>query len=261
MAYGGNIVMSFKFNYHRDNKNEKKQIWMYALILFAGAFIVLLLTAYSQVKFQNNISDYQNKLSSEEKAKINVVTDYNAAVKEIGRLKTELESLRSKLVDSEQKIATEEAKGVDLEAKYKNTIEGNNILLTAYEYYNKKDYISCAITLKYDINTEFLSTKANDSYNDLVSKSYGKASQLLYGEGYKNYKNKKYGEAIINFYRSLDFSQKNEYYVDDGYYYIAKCYYKTDNFDEAKKIIHSFIKNYSKSPFVNEMKALYEKMI
>ena len=97
--------MNFKFNNHKDNKNEKKQIWMYALILFAGAFIVLLLTAYSQVKFQNNISDYQNKLSTEEKAKINVVTDYNAAIKEINRLTAELESLRSKLVESEQKIS------------------------------------------------------------------------------------------------------------------------------------------------------------
>jgi TolA-binding protein len=234
---------------------------MYALILFTGAFIVLLLTAYSQVKFQNNISDYQNKLSSQEKAKINVVTDFNAAIKENKRLTTELESLRSKLVESEQKIATEEAKGLDLETKNNNTISSTNLLLVAYEYYNKEDYVSCAVTLKYDINTEFLSPKANESFNNLVSNSYEKASQLLYGEGYRNYRNKNYTEAIQGFNRAIDFSQKNEYYIDDAYYYLARSYYKTSKFDEAKKLIHSFINDYPRSTFVEDMKALYSKMV
>jgi len=252
--------MNLKFNNHKENKNEKKQIWMYALILFAGAFIVLLLTAYSQVKFQNNISDYQNKLTSEEKAKINVVTDFNAAVKENKRITTELESLRSKLVESEQKIATEEAKGVDIEAKYNNTVISNNLLLIAYDYYNKQDYINCAIILKYDINTEFLSVKALESYNDLILKSYGKASQLLYRDGYKNYRNENYSEAILSFNRAIDFSQKNEYYIDDAYYYLAKCYYKTSKFDEAKKLILIFVVDYPKSSFIKDMKELYSEM-
>ncbi|MHB8064010.1 MAG: tetratricopeptide repeat protein [Ruminiclostridium sp.] len=252
--------MNLKFNNHKDNKNEKKQIWMYALILFAGAFIILLLTAYSQVKFQNNISDYQNKLTSEEKAKINVVTDFNAAVKENKRLTTELESLRSKLVESEQKIATEEAKGIDLESKVNNTMIANNLLFVAYEYYIQEDYMSCAITLKYDINTEFLSMKATQSYNDLILKSYEKASSLLYRDGYKNYRNENYADAILSFNRSIDFSQKNEYYIDDAYYYLARCYYKTLKFDEAKTLINSFVANYPKSAFIQDMKALYSKM-
>ncbi len=253
--------MNLKFNNNHKDKNEKKQIWMYALILFAGAFIVLLLTAYSQVKFQNNISDYQNKLSTEEKAKINVVTDYNAAVKEIDRLTTEIESLRSKLVESEQKIATEEIKGTELESKYNDSILSSNLLLVAYEYYNKKDYVSCAIALKYDINTEFLSPKAREIYNDLVSKSYGEASKILYGDGYRNYKNKNYTEAILNFNRSIEFAQKDEYYIDDAFYYLARCYYKTLKFNEAKTLISSFIDNYPKSTFVKDMKDLYNKMI
>jgi TolA-binding protein len=252
--------MNLKFNNHKD-KNEKKQIWMYAVILFAGAFIVLLLTAYSQVKFQNNISDYQSKLSSEEKAKINVVTDYNAAVKEIDRLTAEIESLRSKLEESEQKIATEETKGIEQEAKNSDIITSNNLLLVAYEYYNKKDYISCAITLKYDINTKFLSPIATGIYNDLVSKTYGKASLLLYGKGFRNYKNKNYNEAILNFNRSIEFSQKDEYYIDDAYYYLARCYYKTLKYNEAKTLISSFIDNYPKSTFVKDMKMLYNKMM
>ncbi len=252
--------MNFKFHNNKDTKNEKKQIWMYALILFTGAFIVLLLTAYSQVKFQNNISEYQNKLSSEEKAKINVVTDFNAAVKENERLTKEIESLRSKVVESEQQIATEEAKSVELETKLNNTINANNLLLAANDFYNKNDYVACAITLKYDINTEFLSVKAKESYNELVSKSFKKASQLTYKKGYIEYKNTNYNGAITNFKRAIDFSQKDEYYVDDAYYYLARSYYKTSKFNEAKELIHSFINEYPKSTFVDDMKELYNKM-
>jgi TolA-binding protein len=252
--------MNFKLINHKD-KNEKKQIWMYALILFAGAFIVLLLTAYSQDKFQNNISEYQNKLSTEEKAKINVVSDFNAAVKENKQLKKEIDSLRNKIIDSEQEIATGEQKSTDLKLKLDNTIVCNNLLLAAYEYYNNKDYVSCAVTLKYDINTIYLSTKANESYNDLVSKSYEKASKLLYIDGYKNFKIKNYDEAIVSFKRCIDFSTNNEYYIDDAYYFMAKSYYETLKFDEAKSLISSFIDKYPESTFVEDMKMLYNKMI
>jgi len=252
--------MNFKLINHKD-KNEKKQIWMYALILFAGAFIVLLLTAYSQDKFQNNISEYQNKLSTEEKAKINVVSDFNAAVKENKQLKKEVDSLRNKIIDSEQEIATEEQKGTDLKLKLDNTIVSNNLLLSAYEYYNNKDYVSCAITLKYDINTTYLSAKSSEVYNNLVSKSYEKASKLLYIDGYRNYKNKNYDESIVSLKRCIDFSINNEYYIDDAYYYLARSYYETLKFDEAKTLISSFIDKYPNSEFVEDMKILYNKMI
>lgn len=248
--------MNLKFNNHSDSKNDKKQIWIYALILFTGAFIVLLLTAYSQVKFQNNISEYQSKLSTEEKAKINVVTDYNAAVKEIDRLTAEIENIRNKLIQSEQNLALEEGKNLELEAKYSNTIVCNDLLLVAYEYYNKEDYVNCAIKLKYDINTALLSIKSKEIYDFLVSKSYNKAAQMLYSDGYNSYKNKKYNEAIENLNRAIVFGQKDEYFMDDAYFYLAKSYYKVLKYNEAKELINSFINNYPNSVFVAPMKEL-----
>lgn len=252
--------MNIKIFNHNDSKNEKKQIWIYALILFTGAFIVLLLTAYSQIKFQNNISEYQNKLSTEEKAKINVVTDYNAAVKEIKRLTEEVESLRKKVVDSEQSLSSEESKSLDLQEKYNNTIVCNDLLFSAYQYYNSGDYINCAIKLKYDINTDLLSTKTKEVYDDLVLKSYNKASKLLYADGYKNYKDKKYDEAIESFNRTIDFGQKDEYFMDDAYFYLAKSYCKVSKFNEAKLLISTFINNYPNSTFMNSMQELYNSI-
>lgn len=261
MEYGGNKYMNLKFTNHKDSKNEKKQIWMYAVILFAGAFIVLLLTAYSQVKFQNNISEYQNKLSSEEKAKINVVTDYNAAVKEIKRLTDEVDSLRNKLVESGKKLDEAESKSLEIGSKYSGTIVSNDSLLTAYESYSKKEYVNCALKLKYDINVELLSTKSKEIYYKLVSKSYKKASQILYAEGYRNYKSKKYNEATQSLSKAIDFAQKDEYFVDDAYFYLAKCYYKISKYEDAKMLISSFINIYPDSTFISAMKELYNKMV
>ncbi|AEY64305.1 hypothetical protein [Clostridium sp. BNL1100] len=253
--------MNIHFHSNKDNKNEKKQIWMYAVILFTGAFIILLLTAYSQVKFQNNISDYQNKLSSQEKAKLTAVTDLKSALKENERLNKELESLRNKLVESEQEIATQSSKTTDMESKYNSTVSATDALVKAMEYFNQKDYVNSAVTLKYDVKIEYLSPQGLNTYNDLIGKSYGKASLKLYRDGYKNYKNKNYAGAIINLNRAIDFSNKNEYYIDDAYYYLATSYYKSSNYNDAKRIINDFQINCPASEFARNMRNLLEKMM
>ncbi len=253
--------MNIHFHSNKENKNEKKQIWMYAVILFTGAFIILLLTAYSQVKFQNNISDYQNKLSSQEKAKLTAVTDLKSAIKENERLNKELESLRNKLVDSEQEIATQSSKTTDMESKYNSTVEASDALVLALGYYNEKDYVNSAVTLKYDVKIEYLSQKALITYNDLVGKCYGKASLQLYRDGYRSYKDKNFSAAIINLNRSIDFSNKNEYYIDDAYYYLANSYYKSGYYNDAKRIINVFLTECPKSDFTRNMRKLLEKMV
>ncbi len=251
--------MNLKFTSNKESKNEKKQIWMYALILFTGAFIVLLLTAYSQVKFQNNISEYQSKLSSQEKAKINAVTDFNSAVKENKRLKEEIESFRQKLLESEQQLATEEEKYNELKIindEAKGTAE---LLMKAQNLYIKEEYVDSAVILKYDIKKELLSATGLNIYNELLDKSYPKASQILYRDGYRNYKNKNYSSAIISLSRAIDFSKKNEYYVDDAYYYLANSYYKTSDYASVKNTAKIFYIVCPYSSFTKDMKNLEAK--
>lgn len=254
------MIFKFNKNNNKDTKNEKKQIWMYAVILFTGAFIILLLTAYSQLKFQNNINDYQNKLSTEEKAKINVVTNLNSAIKENERLKKELEEFHNKLVESEQNLATLEERNTELESKISNSIDTTDLLLKAYENFEQGDFVNSAIILKYDINKQYLSGKAIQSYDDLVKKTYQRACKILYLEGYRNYKNNNYIEAIINFNRVIDLSQKNEYFIDDTYFYLANSYYRTADFDAAKQVILYFKDNYSESPLIKDINKLLNKV-
>lgn len=52
-----------------DNKKDKKTVWIYAVVLFTSAFIVLMITAYSQIKVNKNIDYVRDKLGNSEKEK------------------------------------------------------------------------------------------------------------------------------------------------------------------------------------------------
>jgi cell division protein FtsL len=58
-----------------ENGNGRKAVWMYAVILFSSAFIVLLLTAYSQIKLNKNITRYEGQIHDEKQQNINFKTD------------------------------------------------------------------------------------------------------------------------------------------------------------------------------------------
>ncbi len=252
--------MNLKLNSNKETKNEKKQIWMYALILFTGAFIVLLLTAYSQVKFQNNISEYQSKLSSQEKAKINAVTDFNSAVKENKRLKDEIDSLREKLIESEKTLAAEEEKYNELKIIDDNEKSTAEMLMKAQSLYINEDYVGASALLRYDIKKDMLSETGIKLYNELIEKSFPKASQQLYREGYKNYKKKDYFGAITSLSRSIDFAKNNEYYIDDAYYYLANSYYKLSDYAGVKKTAKMFYIVCPYSSFTKDMQNLEAKV-
>jgi len=64
------------------NNNDKKTVWVYAVILFTSAFIVLLITAYSQIKVNKNIDEVRNKLGSTEKEKSNFQMSLSSALAE-----------------------------------------------------------------------------------------------------------------------------------------------------------------------------------
>lgn len=242
-----------------NKKNENNQIWMYAVVLFTSAFIILLLTAYSQEKFHNNVSDMQNKLDTEKSSKLTAMTDLNTAIKENKILSEELNSMRKKLIDSEQKLAEEEQKNKDQQATIDATETTFNLILIAQEYYNNGDIVNCAITLKYEIDIENLTQKGAQFYNDLVAKTYSAASKKLYNDGVNKYRKKDYKEAIISFNRSIDLSQ-GDTYLENSHYFIAKCHYRDNNYKEAINSINDFIRTYPESSYVSELKNILEKI-
>jgi hypothetical protein len=51
------------------NDSKKSKLCVYAIILFNIAFIVLLFTAYSQIKLNENLNSYKNQVINKETEK------------------------------------------------------------------------------------------------------------------------------------------------------------------------------------------------
>lgn len=114
-------------------------------------------------------------------------------------------------------------------------------LIVAYSAYVDKDYVLAGTSLE-TIDSSLLSDTAIRTYNTLtgeVSKPY---YNILYQEGYQNYNNEKYTEAIEVFLKivSKDLSYR------DGYatYYLAQAYRKSGNLEAAKPYYQYIIENY-----------------
>ncbi|HOM02284.1 MAG TPA: tetratricopeptide repeat protein [Acetivibrio sp.] len=234
---------------------ESKTLWVYSIILFACAAIVLLWTGYSQIKINDDLEEYQNKLSDKENE--NSIFQYNlsSALAQNEKLKEEINELKNKLEASKNENESLKKEIKDLEKrteKDKNFYE--EIIKADIEYING-NIKECAIIL-FEIDYKNITDKnLLIKYNDLAEKTYRKASELYYFEGYSNYKNKKYNEAIESFNFALKLYDK-DYYADDCYYFIAYSQYYIGNYDKAKEALSTIIDNYPNSSYYKDAKDL-----
>ncbi len=236
-----------------SKKNEKKgAIWMYAVILFTSAFIVLLLTAYSQIKFNKNIDDYKNKISSGEKEKINAQMSLNSAIDNNNKMKVELDGLKAKINTQENKqveiskeLQAEKNRNIEIIASYES-------LIAASEEYDRGNVIECAMILKKKCNYALLQKEAMEKYTYLSEKSFRDAAYRLYIQGYTSFKDKQYGEAIEKLRQSLELRQ-NEYFSDDSLYYIAYSQYYMGDKAGAKTSAARLLEQYPDSSYSQDV--------
>lgn len=236
-----------------ERKSDKKNaIWIYAVILFTSAFIVLLLTAYSQIKFNKNIDEYKSRISSGEREKLNFQTNLSTALDENKKIKNELQKL-SKEVDSSRIALEEKNKQLD---KYKNnmesTIQAYEALLAAEREYNNGNIIDCAMILKKKCNYNLLNKEAVEKYTYLTEKSFMEAAQRLYYDGYKSFKLKEYRKAIEKFQQSIELTD-TEYFSDDSLFFMAYSEYNLGNKEAARNHAKRLIDQYPSSNYSKEL--------
>jgi hypothetical protein len=65
-----------------EGKNGKGKVWVYAVVLFTSAFIVLILTAISQIRFNKNIDEYRDQISNKEIEKSKFQLNLNSVLEE-----------------------------------------------------------------------------------------------------------------------------------------------------------------------------------
>lgn len=232
------------------NNDEKKQkkLWMYAMVLFACAFIVILVTGYSQIKLKNKYYDYSKKASSVEKKNASFEQNLNSANK--------------KIVELEKQIETEKLNNSVLSDKvveYMEAVNSYNAVIKANDIYKNNNYIDCALTLKKKSNKKLLSGEGLVLYNFLANNTFARASESLYYKGYNYYVNRQYGNAIKTLENSLLIKGK-EYYSDDCYYFISESYFALGNKEKARISAKNLIKKFPESYFVADAKSILKKI-
>lgn len=230
------------------NKKFKKAIWMYAVVLFTSAFILLLFTYYSQNKLDKNLNDYINKLSIEEKKKISFQTDLFSVTEDNKDLKNQIDSLKKELKDLKNNKDNSDIEQAKFKEIYHNSVKAYENLIYAENEYLKGNIIECAEILLNNCDHTFLDINALEKYNNLVNKTFFNASQKLYVKGLENYKNSQYKEAVDSFKESISFSKEN-YLTDDCYYFIAYSYFNMGNKELAKNNLEILIKDYPDSSY------------
>lgn len=231
-----------------DNKKDKRTVWIYAVILFTSAFIVLIVTAVSQIKVNQNIYDVRNKLGATEKEKSNFQMNLSSALAENKKLNQEIEKLEQELEDKrieESKLKNEINSIKDMnDSKFKNY---EKIMLAYNKYYNK-DVKGCSLILINEIDKGSLDKNGLEMYNTLSGLSNIKASLEFYIDGYNYYKNDNYIKAIESFNNSLSLTN-TEYYSDDCYYFIAYSYFYLNNMNLAKESMDTLLEKYPESTY------------
>ncbi|NLL04617.1 MAG: tetratricopeptide repeat protein [Clostridiaceae bacterium] len=233
------------------SKKDKKTVWIYAVVLFTSAFIVLMITTYSQIKVNKNIDDVKNKLGDTEKEKSNFQMNLSTALSENKKLAEKIEILDKEIEDARIKES-------ELKQEIRNIVNDNDFKLENYQNliiadikYHDGDIKECALILTREIDIELLEKDALELYQKLLNKSVKKASLVFYTEGYEYYKEREYDFAIDSLEKSLSL-EKNEYYSDDCYYFIAYSHYRKGNYYAARQAMGTLISNYPDSTYKKE---------
>ncbi|KNY29750.1 tetratricopeptide repeat protein [Pseudobacteroides cellulosolvens] len=238
-----------------DKKNIKKTVWLYAVILFTSAFVVLLLTYYSQIKTDKSLNEYIGKLTNEEKKSLLYQNNLNSALEEKNNLNKEIANLEKQLENEKNKLKTSKNEIENVRKNYLETMNSYDQLLLAKKEYDNKNYVKSADILMNNCDNNNLNSIGKDMYNNLSVDVFDKAARDLYMQGYKSYKQKLYYDAIQKFGDSLNFSKHN-YLSDDCYYLKAYSYLNIGDKVNSRKDFEEILNNYKDSSYTKEVKRL-----
>lgn len=234
-------------------KSGKMKIWMYAVILFTSAFIVLLLTAVSQIKLSRNIDDYKSRLSTKDTENYEFKMNLNSALEENDKLQKKLKELEEQLLTANGSIDALKRELSDLNKMIEVQKNTHEQLYEAEKLFKEEDYVQCAGIIFENIDPTVLGKNSLIVYSTLKEKSFKLASLELYKRGYENYYKKLYPEAAEAFRRSLDFTE-DEYYSDDCLYLLAYAHHHMGDKVKATEYMTSFIIKYPKSIYAQKAK-------
>lgn len=239
------------------SKNSKSKIWLYAVVLFTSAFIVLLITGYSQIKLNKNLSELSNQISTKENEKNKVQLSFANAQELNNKLTEENKQLQNMIEGLNNEIEM-------LKSDRDTADNTNSAKLDAYEKlslaeneYLKGNIVVSAGIMK-DIDPNQLNTNAGVTITLLKGIVYNEAGKLLLTEGHEQYVKKNYNTAVEKLAQSLLYAPDKEY-SDKCIYYLALSEAKAGNAAAGAAHMSSLVEQYPKSHYLSSAKRFITK--
>lgn len=239
------------------NTNRKLKIWVYAVILFTSAFIVLLFTAYSQIKMNKNLNDYKNQIYNKETEKNKYQQNFSSAQEMNSRLNEEIKTLQEENNVLKANINDLEKNMENIEEILKLKSSAAEGLSKAITEYLNGNVVVCAGLIK-NIDSANLDEKAVETYKVLLLKANAEAGKLLFDEGYALYNRAKYSEAVEKLLLSSQYAPADNF-SDKCLFYLAYSEVKSSNTTGALDHMNKLINNYPSSKYLKSAKRFIEK--
>jgi len=238
-------------------ENKKASIWLYAVILFTSAFIVLLFAGYSQIRLNQNLKEYKSQVFNTESEKNEYLRNFASAQemneelnKEISRLEEENAELKKEIND----LSDEKASLQDVITKKQ---EAADKLTNIMGIYLEGDVIGAAEMLK-NIDVTALGEKTAKTFNTFEQKVTAEAGKLLFDEGFSLYNNAKYDDAAAKLLLSYQYAPKEEF-SDKCLYYLAYAELRAGKKAEALDHMNRLVEDYPLSKYFRRAKQFISK--
>ena len=145
------------------NTNKKSQLWVYAVILFTSAFIVLLFTAYSQIKMNKNLDDYKSQIYYKESEKNKVQQNFSSAQEMNARLNEDIKKLEEEKTALQAEVSTLKEELGDREKMIQARNDAVGGFSDAIMEYLNGNVAACAALLK-NVDISSLDSKSSTAY-------------------------------------------------------------------------------------------------
>jgi len=237
--------------------NNKSNIWLYGVILFTSAFLVLLFAAYSQIRMNRDLEDYRSQFLDTETEKNKYLRSFSTAQemnealnKEIQMLQEENESLKEQINElTEEKVRLEES--------LKQKQEASAGLAKALDLYYKGDVTGAAEQFM-NINTDKLDGELAEISKELERKARLEAGKVLYNEGITLYGKGNYAGALEKLSLAFRYAPKEDF-SDKCLYFLGYAEFRTGDKASAIKHMKQLLKEYPESKYIRRAKQFVDK--
>ena len=240
-----------------SDKKKKSSVWLYAVILFFSAFIVLVFAGYSQIRLNKSLESYKSQVFNTESEREMYQQHFASAQEMNEELNKEIDDLKMQVDSLSQEIKALEESNADLESKLQ-TAEAHEVKLSnAMKLFLDGRAAECVDFIK-TIDTEHMKKDTLAMLDTLRQKASAQAGELLYDEGYELYSEKKYAEAISAFELSFKYAPEGEF-SDKCLYYLSYSELKAGDKEKAVDNMVLLTVKFPESKYISKAKSFIKQ--